>query len=52
MKALLYASFMKPLKKGNKEGQSKYALMGQRLEDPMLETFWKYNEQEEEVFGV
>ena len=52
MKALLDASFINSFKQGNEEGQSKYALMGQLLEDPTLESFWKYNEQEEEEFGV
>ena len=51
MKALLDASFINSFKQGNEEGQSKYALMGQLLEDPTLESFWKYNEQEEDAFG-
>merc|ERR1711957_165882 len=41
-KAMIGASFMKPLKRGKEEVQKKYSVLGQRLEKPMLKSLWKY----------
>ena len=39
VKAMLNASFLKPLKPGKDKGQSKYMLLGQCLEKPARKHF-------------
>ena len=46
VKAMLSSLFMKPLKKGNEEGESKYATLGRRLDKPTLRTFWLFLQKE------
>ena len=41
MKAMISASFIKPMKTGHGESQTKYDLMGQRVEGPALEAVWE-----------
>ena len=42
MKSVMSTSFLKPRNKGSGEGQSKYALLGQRMEGPVLKAFFEW----------
>ena len=42
MKSVMSTSFLKPRNKGSGEGQSKYALLGQRMEGPVLKAFFQW----------
>ena len=41
MKAMVSTSFIKPMKTGHGKGQTKYTIMGQRVEGPALEAVWE-----------
>ena len=40
-KAMISACFIKPMKTGHGEGKTKYADIGQRVEEPALKAVWE-----------